>query len=56
MKKIDKLIMGIMSKEGDPNPYIDKSDWSWFDYLIGYGCPLGIFCFAVLMLVEGLSG
>ena len=40
MNKLDKTIVKLLVRDDDPNPYIDKSDWNYFDYLIGYGCPI----------------
>jgi len=50
MNPIDKAIMAILSRPGDPNPYDDKSDWSIFDYIIFYGCPLGMLVMFIRMM------
>jgi hypothetical protein len=54
MNKVDKVIYGLLARKGDHNPYEDKSNWSWFDYLMGYGMPLMMFCCVCVMLYYGL--
>lgn len=45
MNKVDKVITAILVRNGEPNPYLDKSNWGFFDYLVGYGAPLAMLFF-----------
>ena len=42
MNNVDKVITKLLVEKNDNNPYLDKSNWSWFDYVMGYGLPLGM--------------
>ena len=51
MNKLDKLMTYIIVPKDAYSPYEDRDEWSKFDYLIGYGCPLtitGLLLFGVL--------
>lgn len=54
MNKLDKILAAVAPIEkGRQNPYEDKESWNWFDYLMGYGCPLMILFGVGLMIFSG---
>lgn len=52
MNIIDKSITVALIRETDDNPYLDKSDWSWFDYLMGYGLPLSMLYCVIRLIIS----
>jgi len=48
---IDK-ILGSMVSEDCSNPYADRANWSGFDYMIGYGCPLAMAIMFIVIVLQ----
>lgn len=55
MSDLDKVLAAVIVNEGEDNPYKNKDNWSWFDYMIGYGCPL-VMVFGVGLIFVILAG
>ena len=56
MNKVDKLLADL-SNTGDAGQdyYENKDEWTWFDYLMGYGCPLALLGLVIKIIWVLLS-